>query len=449
MWDGERRRPAKQFAGCFFWFSDASQKRGRARRFCEASLTSPLVNLRVFCDSDTLLSAEKMRMATPSSHIELFAGNPPLDDLRSFLAEAGYDVGVQTFDKAPMDVPAQLYLVDGGRQAEQALKLCHRLHVTQNGSYTPILFITPDGKPPSRLASLQCGADTSLARPIDPAEFLAQVQTLVRAKERHDQMAGKAAEAQRISQRLQAANQQIDQELELARRLQESFLPQSLPQLPRVRFAVKYKPCAQVGGDFYDVVRLDESHLGFYVADAMGHGVPASLLTIFVKKGVRSKEISGKSYRLIPPPEVLERLNRELIEQQIPDLPFITMVYVLFNYVDGTLQFSRAGHPYPIFVPKDGKPVLSQIEGGLLGVFETQYRLQTHQLKPGDKFLLYTDGMDGASFEKHPVGLASLLAAVEHFGGLGIDDLVERLASDLFTQTRQVDDLTVFGLEIN
>ncbi|MBI1830128.1 MAG: serine/threonine-protein phosphatase [Planctomycetes bacterium] len=188
--------------------------------------------------------------------------------------------------------------------------------------------------------------------------------------------------------------------------------------------------------------------MGFYIADAMGHGVSASLLTVFIKKSVKAKEIIGQTYRLIPPTEVLYKINRELIDQQIPDLPFITMIYVLFNNADGTLQFSRAGHPYPLYLPKDGKPTLWQIEGSLLGVFETKYRVETHRLNPGDKLVLYTDGMDGAAFENQPVGLASLLAAAERFRALPIDELVERLASDLFTQTQQSDDLTVFGLEM-
>jgi sigma-B regulation protein RsbU (phosphoserine phosphatase) len=380
-----------------------------------------------------------------SCHIELFTEDFPREDVRSILADAGYDVGYCTF-QGP-HAHAQVFIVDAGRSTEPALKLCQQLQVEQNGTYTPILFLSADGSA-ARRAGLQCGADTSLGRPIDGAEFLAQVQSLVRAKERHDRLAVKADEAQRISQRLQAANQQIDLELALARRLQESLLPQSLPQLPRVRFAVKYKPCTQVGGDFYDVFRLDEKHVGFYVADAMGHGVPASLLTIFVKKGVRAKEINGQSYRLVPPAEVLYKLNADLVEQQIPDLPFITMVYALFNHEDGTLKFSRAGHPYPLYLPKGGKSILWQIEGSLLGVFETKFRMQTHQLKAGDKMVLYTDGMDGASFEQHSVGLASMLAAAERFRDLPIDELVERLASDLFAQTRQNDDLTVLGMEV-
>ena len=115
---------------------------------------------------------------------------------------------------------------------------------------------------------------------------------------------------------------------------------------------------------------------------------------------------------------------------------------------DGTLQFARAGHPYPLYLPAAGKPILWQLEGSLLGVFDTHYKLQTQQMKPGDKLILHTDGMDAASFEDQPVGLASLLAAADRFRELPIEELVERLASDLFAQTRQTDDLTVFGMEM-
>lgn len=378
--------------------------------------------------------------------IELFAEEPAADDVAALLGEAGLSFAVRPFQQGAPGNGGRLYVVDAGRRPESALQTCHRLRSEQKDGYTPILFVR--GQELERRTSLENGADVSLGRPLDAAEFLAQVQALLRVKERHDRLAVKAAEAQRMSQRLQSATQQMDQELELARRLQESFLPQQLPSVSGVRFAVKYKPAARVGGDFYDCFRLDEKHVGFYVADAMGHGVPASLLTIFVKKGVRAKEIDGQQYRLVPPAEVLQRLNRDLLEQQIPDLPFITMIYALFNCQERTLQFSRAGHPYPLYIPVQGNPVLWQIEGSLLGVFDTHYRLQTHAMNPGDKLILYTDGMDAASFQDQPVGLASLLAAAEEFRALPVGELVERLASDLFAQTRQSDDLTVFGMEM-
>lgn len=386
--------------------------------------------------------------SVPPPHLLLFAADPVRQDLRAVLDDAGYDVAARGLDAEPGNgKPVGLLVVDALHQPEQALRLCNRLRSDQQELFVPILLVA-NGDPRVRALGLDGGADAFLARPIAPTELLAQVAALLRIKDRHDQLAARAAEAGRVSKRLQAVHHQHDQEMELARRIQESFLPQSLPELPRVRFAVKYKPCGHVGGDFYDVFRLDERHVGFYVADAMGHGVPASLLTIFVKKGVRAKEISGQSYRLVPPDEVLQKLNRDLIEQALADMPFITMVYALFDHAEGTLHFSRAGHPHPLYLPAEGPPQLWQLNGSLLGVFETQFGVETRKLHPGDKLLFYTDGMDAASFDRQPVGLASLLAAAERFRAAPIGELVERLAQDLFTQTQLGDDLTILGLEM-
>src|SRR5206468_2370156 len=112
-------------------------------------------------------------------------------------------------------------------------------------------------------------------------------------------------------------------------------------------------------------------------------------------------------YRLIPPDEVLGRLNRDLIHQQLSDAPFITMAYALVNHREMTLSFARSGHPYPLYVPKEGEPELWSAEGSLLGVFDTRYGLGTQQLKPGDKVLLYTDGIDAASRNASPNGVQS------------------------------------------
>src|SRR5262249_23339432 len=146
------------------------------------------------------------------------------------------------------------------------------------------------------------------------------------------------------------------------------------------------------------------------IADAMGHGVPASLLTIFLKRGVRSKEITGKQYRLVPPAEVLGRLNRDLIEQRLPEVPFITMLYCLFNFREGTLRFARAGHPHPLFVPRSGEIQLWPGNGGLLGVFATEFHERTEHLQPGDKVILYTDGLDTVQSEG-PTKVAAALSA--------------------------------------
>jgi sigma-B regulation protein RsbU (phosphoserine phosphatase) len=371
-------------------------------------------------------------------------------ELRRILQAADLPVDGRDLDT---DVPQQLkhaalVVIDGSRRSEEALQRCQRLRTASGDSFIPILYVTADASPRARLSCLESGADAYVLRPFEPAELIAQVRALLRLRERHARLATKNADVQRINKKLQAAYQRTDLELDLARRLQESFLPRTLPSLPSVRFAVKYKPCGRVGGDFYDAFRQVESHVGFYVADAMGHGVRASLLTVFVKKSVSAKEITGNDYRLVPPSEVLDRLNRDLVEQALSESPFITMAYMLYDVRDGSLQFARAGHPYPIYLPKGAPPRLWKIEGTLLGVFDSRYRHETHVLGAGDKLLLYTDGIDAAAFADQPLGVPSLLAAAERCRDLPIGAFVDRLSLDLFGQGPPTDDLTIFGMEV-
>jgi sigma-B regulation protein RsbU (phosphoserine phosphatase) len=372
-----------------------------------------------------------------------------LADLRHQLAASGCEVVGHLFGMPdPEDLGGtKIVLVEPGRANDGGLPLCRRLRLRAEDTFLPILHITEAAQMTMRLAAFDAGVDVCLHRPLPPGELLGQVRALLRIKELHDRLSGKAADAQRINRRLQQLHQQLDHELALAQRIQTSFLPQQLPQVPQTRFAVHYLLKARVGGDFYDVFRLDEQHVGLYVADAMGHGVPASLLTIFVKKGVRTKEILGQHYRLLPPEEVLHRLNRDLIEQKLSDTPFITMLYALYNHQDGSLRFARAGHPYPLLIPRHGEVRFLRQTGLLLGVVEAVFPGTSQQLEPGDKVLLYSDGIDSAVFEGQEPGAASLLACAVRHRHLPVADLIDRLARDLFGASAQPDDLTLLGLE--
>lgn len=390
-------------------------------------------------------------MKSPTTRILLCADHPVAgQDLRASLEEASFSVDWQSLE-TPLSKEElsrfHLILIQQNRPPEASLKKTAQFRAQMGDRFIPILYVTLDGSPQARQASFEAGADAYVIRPFTPGELRCQVQALLRIKEIHDRLEEKTAEVHRINRRLHQAYQQIDQELELARRIQMSFLPQTLPEVPRLQFAVHYMLCGRVGGDFYDLFRLDENHVAFYVADAMGHGVPASLLTIFVKKGVRAKEVFGQHYRLVPPSEVLEKLNRDLIDQALSDNPFITMIYGLLNHQENTLGFARAGHPYPLYIPKVGEPVFWQQEGSLLGVFDTQYALQTHSLNPGDKVLIYSDGMDNAHFGGRPAGAESLLACAAKHRDLDIKEFVARLPRELFDQATQTDDLTLLGIE--
>ena len=190
----------------------------------------------------------------------------------------------------------------------------------------------------------------------------------------------------------------LDEELRLAARLQRDFLPKSLPEIGRVRFHTLFRPAGYVSGDLYDVMRLDERNVGFYLADAVGHGVPAALLTMFVKQALQTKDIiEGGGYRLLDPSEAMRRLNGRLIDQNLSHATFATALYGTIDVDSLTLTVSRAGHPAPIVLRADGSAEALEPEGSLLGIFPDEaYESRAVQLRPGDRVIIYTDGVEVA-----------------------------------------------------
>jgi serine phosphatase RsbU (regulator of sigma subunit) len=386
-------------------------------------------------------------MPAPGSRRILVCAAEPADlsDVAPTLEHAGHAVTHFRLNGAtPEDAAAYHLAILDGRLADAPL-FCRRLRGAVGDGFVPILALGGPDSP--RQPCLDNGADAALTRPFGPGDLLAQVDALLRLKSMYDHLAQRSAEVQRINKRLQHAYRQFEQELDLARHVQRSFLPRSLPELPGVRFAVDYRPCGRVGGDFYDVFRLDEHHVGFYVADAMGHGVPAGLLTLYLKGGIRAKEIMGRDYRLVPPNEVLGRLNRDLIAQSLAECRFITMVYGLLDTRTAALDLARAGHPQPLYLPADGEPHLLELRGSLLGVFDTEFPVQRHVLRPGDKVLFYTDGLDAISLEGQAAGAADLRAAAARHRRLPVGECLEGLAREL-QPGEPIDDVTVLGLEV-
>jgi sigma-B regulation protein RsbU (phosphoserine phosphatase) len=372
------------------------------------------------------------------------------DEIRRLLEQNNHRVDSQSFSGSEADDLAayQMVILHDSHARPDRLHHCRRVRTSIGDRFLPVLYLTNDPAPNTRLAILESGADAYLVRPFASGELQAQVQALLRIKKTHDRLSEKTAEAHRINNRLQQAYQQIDLEIDLAQRIQRGSLPRDLPDVSGVRFAVHHVPCGRIGGDFYDAFRLDERHVGLYVADAMSHGVPAGLLSILVRNGLHPKEVQGRQYQIIAPGEVLQRLNREVIEQQLSENPFITMAYALLNHEEGILQFARAGHPCPLLIPRRGESRYLQVEGSFLGVYDTQFATAMHPLRSGDKLLLFSDGMDAAQFGDNSAGNASVLACTARHRDLPIQEFIERLGRDLFIQGGRTDDLTILGVEM-
>lgn len=188
----------------------------------------------------------------------------------------------------------------------------------------------------------------------------------------------------------------LDEEQRLAARLQQDFLPKRLPQVGSVHFHTLFRPASYVSGDLYDVMRLDEHNVAFYVADAVGHGMPAALLTMFMKNALTTKDISAGGYRILEPGETMSRLNNSLCEQNLSNATFATAVYGTINTQTLVMSIARGGHPHPMLVRDKQLQELAP-DGALLGIFpDESFQTCKVQLQPGDSVLVYTDGIEVA-----------------------------------------------------
>ncbi len=190
----------------------------------------------------------------------------------------------------------------------------------------------------------------------------------------------------------------IENELEIARQIQASILPDGTPQTDSLTIAASYLPMTAIGGDFYQFVQVDRQHLGFLLADVSGHGVPAALISTMLKVAMHT--VSSCSSQ---PGEVLCGLNRVLSGELRGQL--ISAAYLWIDTVQRKAWYSSAGHP-PLLRWRAGNSnqigssgraaTLDSIEsnGILIGVLpDAKYPVRELTLNPGDRFLLYTDGV--------------------------------------------------------
>jgi len=203
---------------------------------------------------------------------------------------------------------------------------------------------------------------------------------------------GYVAARQTLQRDLQLS--EIQKELEVARRMQLSILPTGFPNSANFHVAARYVPMTSVAGDFYDFIVADDRQAGLLIADVSGHGVPAALIASMVKVAATSQRANAAD-----PARLLAGMNAVLFGNT--QNQFVTAAYVHLDSTSRTLQYSAAGHP-PMLLLRHGKVIEIAENGLILAAFDSAtYTNAAHPLEPGDRLLLYTDGLIEAA---NPIG---------------------------------------------
>jgi len=268
------------------------------------------------------------------------------------------------------------------------------------------------------------------------------------------------AELTDLNARISQINAQMVRDLEAAAKVQQSLLPAADVTIPATQVAWRYVPCQSLAGDFLNIFQLDDEHVGLFVVDVSGHGVPSSLMAVTVGRFLTPKVSDqsllvrqGSDGRIVVarPAEVATQLNKLFQADEFSGLYF-TIVYGVLHLPTGRLDYVSGGHPALVHVPAGGSPEFHAVEGFPIAfVPDVDYEQHSLQLAPGDRVYFYSDGVPEAmDKERQQLGdqaLSDVLAATR---SRPLDESVKGLlqrVEDWCQPVGPLDDVSILGIE--
>lgn len=263
---------------------------------------------------------------------------------------------------------------------------------------------------------------------------------------RQIELGHKRREERRLSTEALLHLHEQEREIAEAKAIQEKLLPREIPQMPGYEISGAWHSARVVGGDYFDVLPLAEKTLGMCIADVAGKGMPAALLMSNLQAAVR-----GLSSASLAPNLLCGRLNSIVYRNTNSDR-FITFFYAQIDGASRRLRYANAGHNAPFVVHRDGSHERLQAGGGVLGVFDNQsYALGAAQLAPGDRVVLFTDGVtEACTPDGEEFGEARLLHLLAGNRGLSAGDLQEKILAGVsdFSGQHWNDDVTLLVVAV-
>jgi phosphoserine phosphatase RsbU/P len=292
------------------------------------------------------------------------------DDFRIRVATSGAKALALVKDNPQPD----LILLDVTMPEMDGYEVCTILKATPESRDIPVIFLTGKTETDDETKGFEVGAVDYIHKPFSPAVVKARIHTHLVLREAREQLA------------LQLLS--INNELEMAREIQLSILPHETPSISGLEIVARYFPMTSVAGDFYDFIVVDAKHLGILVADVSGHGLPAALIASMLKVA-----LAAQSPHAFDPAQVLAGLNQSLCGKFRRH--FATAAYAFVDMEKKLIAYGAAGHP-PLLLWRMSTGRASEVSenGPPLGLFPAAtYSVVEIPVEPGDKAILYTDGI--------------------------------------------------------
>ncbi|MEO8594916.1 MAG: SpoIIE family protein phosphatase [Candidatus Solibacter sp.] len=342
--------------------------------------------------------------------------------------------GPKGIELAGSDPGPDLILLDVVMPGMDGYEVCTKLKSDPATRDIPIIFLTGQTESTDETRGFEVGAVDYIHKPFSAAVVAARVHTHLALRETRALL-----EQQLLGMR---------KEMESARQIQLSILPQEIPHVQGLDIAARYIPMTAVAGDFYDFLAIDEHRIGVLVADVSGHGMPAALIASMLKIA-----FAAQADKASDPAAVISGLNSALCGKFQGH--FVTAAYALIDTAKRLVRYAGAGHP-PLLLREQRTGIARQIlENGLFLGFSpaAAYQETEARFEEGDSLLFFTDGItEMADATDEQFGEERLQEFLAKQGNIAATDVIDRLLEHLATWSGRAageepdDDVTVLSV---
>ncbi len=350
--------------------------------------------------------------------------------LAKTLDRVGYEVliandGPEARQLARDELP-DLILLDIVMPGEDGLSVMRALKDSSLTAEIPVIFLSGLDQVDTKLSAFELGAVDYITKPFHMQEVLARVRLHLRLALATSSIV--AQQTARLAQ-IQAA---------------QKALLKKPDDLPEANFAVIFKPLEEAGGDSYEVIRISDSIFGYFLGDISGHDIATAYLTAATKA-----LLEQNCTPVFEPRESMAMINKVLVNL-LPADKYMTACYARLNRRSQHLEVISCGHPPALFLPQDGPPRLIESPGDVLGMFpQVAFGFSDIVVKPGDRLVMYSDGLLEARGELWPEACQRLLQASGQLKAATLPEILSEIVELMgCADVALKDDLVLLGLEV-